>query len=459
MLVVLALVVALQVPDDMSSSPSGVLPTRPPAERTSPVQALVDATPTGGTVDVPPGTYVGEIVVDRALHVRGQGRPTLVGVGDDSVVRITADGVVFEGFVIDGRGTGSLDHDASGIHVWAKHVTVRDCEIRATLFGIYLREADEATVERCRIVGIRDKAPGEKGSGVHVWNTQGFHLADNVVADVRDGFYIQSSSHGEIRRNEARDLRYGLHYMFSDDNVFEDNLFENGAAGTAVMNSKHIVFKRNRFLHNRGFASVGLLLKTCDDVLAEDNLIADNARGIFLEGSYHNTLRGNVIAQSDAGVVLYASADDNTFEANAFIGNLTPLLLVGKRTDARFDGNYWSDNDEPDLDGDGITDRPYRLMNVFDHLRGNLAAADLMASSVAALALAAAERAFPVLEPVHVEDATPLARPPADRHVPSATMGPPRANRAGLGASAAVATVSLLTMWTGRRRRPTGVHA
>ena len=40
---------------------------------------------------------------------------------------------------------------------------------------------------------------------------------------MRDGFYIQSSSGGYIAHNTARDLRYGLHYMFSDDNVFEGN--------------------------------------------------------------------------------------------------------------------------------------------------------------------------------------------------------------------------------------------
>ena len=180
-----------------------------------------------------------------------------------------------------------------------------------------------------------------------------------MIEDVRDGFYIQSSSGGTIVRNVARDLRYGLHYMFSDDNTFEENTFENGAAGTALMYSKRIVFRRNRFLRNRGFASVGLLFKACDDVLAEDNLIADNARGIFLEGSYRNAFRRNVVALSDAAIVLYDSCGQNRFEGNSFVGNLTPLALVGHRTDTVFDGNYWSDNDEPDLDGDGLCDRPF----------------------------------------------------------------------------------------------------
>jgi nitrous oxidase accessory protein len=206
--------------------------------------------------------------------------------------------------------------------------------------------------------------------------------------------------------------------MFSDDNLFEDNSFETGAAGTALMYSKRIVFRRNRFIRNRGFASVGLLLKACDEVVAEDNLIADNARGIFLEGSYRNTFRRNVVAMSDVALVIYDSSGDNRFEGNAFVGNLSPLTLVGRRTDTRFAGNYWSDHGQPDLDGDGVAERPYRLSNVFDHLRGNLTAADLFAQGLAARALGAAERAFPVLDLVPVVDAAPLARMPRLPDVP-----------------------------------------
>jgi nitrous oxidase accessory protein len=206
--------------------------------------------------------------------------------------------------------------------------------------------------------------------------------------------------------------------MFSDDNTFEDNLFENGAAGAALMFSRRIAFRRNRFLHNRGFASVGLLLKACDDVVAEDNLIADNARGIFLEGSSQNRFTRNVIALSDMALMIYDSSRGNTFTGNLFVGNLTPLSLSGRRTDTVFDRNYWSDHRVPDLDGDGIADRPYRLSNVFDHLRGNLTAADLFSHSIAARALAAAEQTFPVLEAIPVVDPHPLSHPPALPDVP-----------------------------------------
>jgi nitrous oxidase accessory protein len=430
----------------------GELEGRPDPAAASALQPRVDAARPGDTVVVEGGVYAGDLVIDRPLRLLGRGRPRLVGSGGGSVVRIRAAGVVLEGFDIDGRGGGDLGRDSSGVHVAARRATVRDCWIRNSLFGVYLREADGARVERCVVRGIPGKDPGEKGSGIHLWNTVGFTLEGNDIADVRDGLYVQSSSQGRIAGNVARDLRYGLHYMYSDDNVFEDNVFENGAAGTALMYSRRIVFRRNRFLHNRGFASVGLLFKACDDVLAEDNLIADNARGVFLEGSYRNVLRGNVVAQSDTAIVLYDSSSGNRFEGNSFVGNLTPLTLVGRRTDTAFDGNYWSDNHEPDLDGDGRSDRAYRLTSVFDHLRGNLTAADLMAQGLGAAALSAAERAFPVLDDVPVLDHAPLARPPRVDRVPRVPAPTRRAHAGAVAGCAALMGASLLAMGRGWRR-------
>jgi nitrous oxidase accessory protein len=411
----------------------------------------VDAASSGSTVEVASGTYDGDLLVDRPLRLVGRGRPLLRGSGRESVVRVRADGVTIEGFDIDGGGGGDLGRDTSGVHVAARNAVVRDCRIVGSLFGIYLYRADGAVIGRCDVRGIPGKEPGEKGSGIHVWATDGFRLSGNSIRDVRDGLYIQSSSHGVVSGNEARDLRYGVHYMFADDNRFEDNLFENGAAGAALMYSRRIVFRRNRFLHNRGFASVGLLFKACDDVTAESNLIADNARGIFLEGSARNVFRGNVVGESDAAIVLYDSCSANRFEGNSFVGNLTPLQLVGRRTDTKFDGNYWSENDVPDLDGDGRSDRPYRLSSTFDHLRGNLTAADLFTQSLGAAALAAAERAFPVLDPFPVEDRAPLASPPPLSDVPRPSRGAGRPNGPGMAVSAVAAAAGILALGRGRR--------
>jgi nitrous oxidase accessory protein len=436
----------------MAALPAGEMEGRPSSTDASPLQALLDAAPEGATVEVGPGTYVGDLAIERPLRLVGRGRPRLVGSGKGSVVRVRAPDVVVEGFDIDGRKGGDLGRDAAGVHVAAPRVTVRDCRIENALFGIYLRAADGALVESNVVRGIREKSAGEKGSGIHVWNTDGFRLERNVVFHARDGFYIEQSPHGAVRHNVARELRYCIHYMFSNDNVFEDNLFETSDAGGVLMYSRRIVFRRNRFLHNRGYASVGLLFKACDDSIAEDNLLADNARGIFLEHSFRNVFRRNAVIASDQAVIVYQSAGQNRFEGNAFVDNLSSFVLVGRRTDTAVEGNFWSDHDAPDLDGDGRADLPYVVGSLFDHFRENVSVADLVARSPAAAALAAAERTFPVLDAIGVRDPSPLARAPRLAALQLAERGRGERGTGGIAASA-LATISALTVLGRARRR------
>lgn len=438
--------------DMAAAAPVGGIEGRPSVAEASPLQQRIDAARPGERIEVPPGTYRGDLYIDKAVHLIGIGRPLLLGSGSGSVVRIRADRATIEGFDIDGQLGGSLARDSSGIHVTSRHVAIRDCRIVRALFGVYLREAHGATVDDSTVIGIEGKAAGEQGSGIHVWNTQGFTLRGNTIRYSRDGFYIQSSDHGLVTGNRVSDVRYGLHYMNSDDNRFEDNLFERGAAGAALMYSRRLTFTRNRFVHNRGFASVGLLLKDCEDVVAEDNLVADNERGFFIDGAVRHVFRHNMVSGSDVAVVVYDSSSGNRFEGNAFIGNLAPLRLVGRRTDTVFDGNYWSEYDEPDLDGDGIRDRPYRLSNVFDHLRGNLTAADLFAQGLGATVLARAERTFPVLRPIAVVDGHPLVRAPERGAIPQSSAPGAGGTRAGLAVSAIGLLLGLAVMSAGNRR-------
>ena len=128
-----------------------------------------------------------------------------------------------------------------------------------------------------------------------------------------------------------------------------------------------------------GFASVGLLLKSCEDVMAEDNLIADNARGIFIEG----VVSQHVPRERDRAVGRRADRLYDSSRANAVRGQLLrrqPDAAVARRPAHRHGlrrqllvrqrrARTWT--------ATAVTDRPYRLSSLFDHFRGNLTAADL----------------------------------------------------------------------------------
>src|SRR5688500_15698197 len=105
--VLLALGVLQAVPPD-ALPPQGALEGRPHVDHTAPIQALVDRARPGDRVTVPAGTYEGDLLIDRAITLIGASRPTLIGSGTGSVVRVRAAGVTIEGFDIDGGGKGDL---------------------------------------------------------------------------------------------------------------------------------------------------------------------------------------------------------------------------------------------------------------------------------------------------------------------------------------------------------------
>ena len=171
MIAALMLAAVLQGGATDALPPQGQIEGRPAAADLSPLQARIDTARPGDRITVAAGVYDGDLVIDRATTLTGIGRPLLRGSGHGSVVRIRAAHVTIEGFDIDGGGTGDLGRDTSGIHIAAPRATVRDNRVRQSLFGIYLRESDDAIVEDNAIDGIPGRPPGEVGSGIHLWNS------------------------------------------------------------------------------------------------------------------------------------------------------------------------------------------------------------------------------------------------------------------------------------------------
>lgn len=384
----------------------------PPSE--SPLQKRIDRAAPGDTIAVPPGIYEGNIVINKRLAVIGTGKPVIRGAGKGSAVTITSDSCIVRGLAIEHCGAMLVDEDA-GILVKSSGNTIADNDLRDVLFGIYFYHADRNVTVNNRVTGRKYLELGERGSGIHIWNSRGNAFYRNIITDERDGFYIQNASRMHIEDNEVYALRYGLHYMYADSNEFIGNAFHDNVAGAAIMYSNGIIMRRNRFQHNRGFASFGILFQDCHGSVADSNIVTDNVVGLFFEGSTGNLFSHNVIAGNDAALEMFQNSTENTFTGNNFIDNLTPLLLVGKETRTRWNlggvGNYWSSYDGYDLDGDGIGDIPMKIQNVFQYLEGKNQNLRLYLYSPASQALAAATYAFPLIDINRETDDRPLMRP------------------------------------------------
>jgi nitrous oxidase accessory protein len=381
--------------------------TRAQPDRTEWLVERLATAPAGSTIDVPAGSYRGPFVVDRSLRLRSSGGAHLRGDGTTHTVAVRAADVTIDGFEISGSGL-ELGKDQAAVHVTGPHAVIVNNHIHDSLHGIYVRQADGARIEGNTITGKRtvvqpvdpftsSAMPGEgelcevelnqnrRGNGIHIWNSARHVIARNTIRDTRDGVYFSFVDRSDVRANDISRVRYGLHYMYSDENLFEGNVFRDNAAGAALMNSKDIVLRRNEFLANQSHRSYGVLLQTVDGTTLEENRIAGNTVGVFFESGHQNRLVGNTILRNHIGIHASDSSDGNVFAGNRFEGNLHTVETTGGNltstwaVDGR--GNYWDDAVTIDLDRNGVADVPHRELDLFGQVRREFPAIGVLAGS------------------------------------------------------------------------------
>ncbi len=419
------------------------------------IQAALDAAQPGATVRVLPGTYVENLVLKKTVTLEGVPGSIVRGTGSGSIVSITADGCTVRGLVFEHSG-GDLQAEDSGILVRSGSAVLENNRLNDVLYGIYLLRARKAIIRNNVIGGRPALQLGERGAGLHFWDSPDNVVENNTIFDTRDGLYIQSSPGNRIRGNRVFRVRYGVHYMFSDRNSFENNVFSESVAGAAIMYSSDIQFHNNAFLHNRGFSSFGILFQDCERCFAERNFIVDNATGIFMEALRASTFRNNVIAENDVALQMFSSADGNLFTGNNFVENLSPLQLIGRTTTTRFEeagkGNYWSNYSGYDLDDNSVGDIPHKIQNVFEYMEGNYPRLRLYLESPAAQAIGTAERLVPLIRGSSLTDGSPLMKAVPIR-LPSKPPDDWRPSQALLAlVSLAMMGVALQTIRWGHRR-------
>src|SRR5690606_29287777 len=95
------------------------------------------------------------------------------------------------------------------------------------------------------IVGRQDLRMNEAGNGVHVWNAPGSQVIGNDIRYGRDGIFVISSKENVFRGNRMRDLRYAVHYMYTNDSEVADNVSIGNHAGFAIMYSDRLKVMHN----------------------------------------------------------------------------------------------------------------------------------------------------------------------------------------------------------------------
>lgn len=396
----------------LSGLPAGAATVEVAASQ--PLQAVLDAAQPGDVIRLAPGAYAGGLVVRKALTLDGGGAAMLDGGGKGSVLTIDAPDVTIRNLEVTGSGI-KLDELNAGIFIsrTGDRAVVEANRLEGNLVGIYVHGTRGSMVRDNVIVGRQDLRMNEAGNGVHVWNAPGSQVIGNDIRYGRDGIFVISSKENVFRGNRMRDLRYAVHYMYTNDSEVADNISIGNHAGFAIMYSDRLNVARNLSIGDR---EKGLFLNTANSSDIGGNVVrAAPEKCVFLYAANKNRFHDNWFEGCDIGIHFTAGSERNRIAGNAFVGNRTQVKYVGTRLVDWSDegrGNYWSDNPAFDLNGDGVADTAYKPNDLVDEVLWVNPNAKMLLNSPAVQVVRWAQAQFPAIYPGGVVDSAPLMAPP-----------------------------------------------
>jgi nitrous oxidase accessory protein len=362
-----------------------------------------------------PGRYVERdvdiTVPNITITSRDTTRLAVIDADDQGhTLMVHADNVTIQYLQVNGSGRSFMQDNAGIVMEKVNGVTVRNVEMERNFFGIYLAESKNITLENNTIRAYKAKET-MSGNGIHLWYSKQVTIRNNIVRGHRDGIYFEFVEGSTVENNlSTQNLRYGLHFMFSNDCTYTGNTFRDNGAGVAVMYTDRVEMHDNRFEHNWGSAAYGLLLKEIRYSEVSGNYFTDNSVGIYAEASSHIELHHNRFSQNGWAVKIMGNCVDNTFTANDFIANTFDVSTNSQQHFNEFRGNYWSQYEGYDLDRDGVGDVPYRPVRLFAMLVEQQPPAMILLRSLLVDLLDQAERLLPVMTPETLVDEEPKMR-------------------------------------------------
>lgn len=368
----------------------------------------IKAAKDGDTVFLNKGIYKeGNILVDKGIYLIGIDAPVLDGDHKNEILTLTGKNILIKGIYFANPGYSSMNDYAALKIIDATNIIIENNIITNASFAIHIANSTRSVIRNNTIRGT-NKSEHLSGNGIHLWKCGNMIIENNSILGHRDGIYFEFVTESLIRGNRSeKNIRYGLHFMFSPDNSYLNNIFRNNGAGVAVMYSKKVKMFGNLFDQNWGASAYGILLKDITDSYIQQNTFIRNTVAIHMEGSSRIDIQKNHFKDNGWAIKVQASCDDNNFHHNNFNGNSFDVGTNGTMVLNKFYNNYWDKYDGYDINKDGIGDVPYHPVSLYSMIvEQNPYTLMLMRSFIITL-LDKAEKAIPSITPENLVDRTP----------------------------------------------------
>jgi len=363
------------------------------------------------TIKVMKGEYAeGNITVNKKLTLIGEDFPVVDGEGVGEIFTVTSNDVHISGLLIKNSGISYLEENAGVRLDEVRNCSITNNKFINNFFAIYLAKSAECIVSNNYISSVK-KRETNSGNGIHLWYCRDITIENNKIFNHRDGIYFEFVRNGKIINNYSENnLRYGLHFMFSDSCEYTNNTFKNNGAGVAVMYTNNVLMTENNFVHNWGPASYGILLKEISDSKIEKNIFNENSIGLYMEGCSRVNIERNSFSRNGWALKLMANSMENYFYNNNFVANSFNISTNSRQNFNTFEKNYWDDYKGYDLNKDGYGDVPFRPVTMFSMMIESHPSSLVLLHSLFIDILNVAESIIPAITPEALTDPNPRMR-------------------------------------------------
>ncbi len=380
------------------------------------LQAILNSAQPGDTIKLSSGEFEGQFVIDVD-------NLTLIGPDDYSAVIngarkgrtlwVKSSDVAIRQLRVTNSGLSLSDMDA-GIFLdqTAHRIVVEDNQLFDNSVGVYLWGTKDSYINNNKIIGNQELRMSERGNGITIWNAPGSKIVNNDISYGRDGIYTNYSKQNTFSGNTFRNLRYGVHYMYTNDSEILNNISIDNDIGYAIMFSDRINVSGNVAFNS---INQGIMMNYANHSTIEGNTVYQADKCVYFYNANINKIHNNHFEQCDIGVHYTGAAQGNIVYDNAFVYNRSQVKYVGTRYEDWVHegrGNYWSDHSGFDLDGDGVADTAYRPNDIIDQVVWRAPSSRILLNSPAVAVVRWAQSQFPALLPGGLMDSAPIMKMP-----------------------------------------------